>query len=290
MDPKTLRVTDDSNTSLLKNRNVFPQEFYIPEGSTEKQPVLDFDEPTHVYTDTRTGAVYKSVTTFLKAVFEEFNSKKVIDGILKKKEWKTDPTYKYYQMSAKEIDQLWKTNGKEASDFGTRLHLAIEYKLNGLPDVIPENDGQYKEYSYFLNFWKEYNLLEKICRTEFMIYSEEHRLAGSIDALLHNKEDDTYSIVDWKRCKEVETTAFRNKMCKFPVNNVLDCKFYHYALQLNTYRYILENAYHLKIRDMFLIVCHPENENYIRMDVPRMEKEIDVMFMLRKREIEKDYC
>jgi hypothetical protein len=42
----------------------------------------------------------------------------------------------------------------------------------------------------------------------------------------------------------------------------------------------------LKISDLYLIILHPENNNFIRMKLNRLEDEIDVMMTARKRAID----
>ena len=158
-------------------------------------------------------------------------------------------------MSADDIKNLWESTGKSSRDMGTSLHEDIENYYN---DLKVNNDTL--EYQYFLNFVNE-NKDIKIYRTEWFIFSELHRITGSIDAVFEN-EDGTLSIYDWKRSKDISFKSFNNQKGNFPLNNVINSNYYHYCLQLNLYKTILENFYGKKIRDMFLIVLHPKESNY----------------------------
>ena len=42
-----------------------------------------------------------------------------------------------------------------------------------------------------------------------------------------------------------------------PLAHLPDCNYYHYCLQLNAYRYILETEYGFKVSEMLLGVFHP---------------------------------
>ena len=38
----------------------------------------------------------------------------------------------------------------------------------------------------------------------------------------------------------------------------------HYALQLNTYKYILEKRYNKVVKELYLLCLHPNNPTYIK--------------------------
>ena len=85
---------------------------------------------------------------------------------------------------------------------------------------------------------------------------------------------------DWKRCKEIQTDAFRQM--KFPLHHLPDSNYYHYALQLNIYRHILESEYEMPISSMCLGVFHPLSELATCVEIPRMETEIDLILEFAK--------
>ena len=156
------------------------------------------------------------------------------------------------------------------------MHAQIEFFYNGM-----ELELDSPELEQFYQFYQDHEDLE-MYRTEWMIFSEELRLTGSIDAVFRN-DDGTLTLGDWKRSKEIKFKSFGNKKGKFPFENILDCNFYHYSLQLNLYRVILEKFYNEKIKDMFLVVLHPNNKDgkYMKIPVKRMEKEGDLLIDFR---------
>jgi hypothetical protein len=66
-----------------------------------------------------------------------------------------------------------------------------------------------------------------------------------------------------------------------------DTNFWHYALQLNIYKKILELKYGKVVTDLYLVCLHPDStyKTYDRINVPILEKEIADLFEVRKNEI-----
>ena len=160
------------------------------------------------------------------------------------------------------------------------MHKDIEHFYN---QVEIENDSI--EFKQFLQFYEDHKDLE-IYRTEWNIFCDILRLTGSIDAVFINK-DGTLSLGDWKRSKEISTESFGNKCGKYPLEYIPDCNYYHYSLQLNLYRVILEKFYGKIVKEMFLIVLHPKNKNekYQRINIKNMDREIELMLDYRKAEL-----
>jgi ATP-dependent exoDNAse (exonuclease V) beta subunit len=141
-----------------------------------------------------------------------------------------------------------------------------------------------KEWSYFLNFIQD-NPDFVPYRTEWTIFHEDLKLAGSID-MVYKNEDGTLNIYDWKRAKNITPVNYFNK---FAVTEIIshfpDSNFWHYALQLNTYQAILEDKYNKKVKDLYLVRLHPdaEEENYELIKIPNLQKEIKELWAERKK-------
>ena len=160
-------------------------------------------------------------------------------------------------------------------------HLRSYYNNN-----IVSNDSI--EYKYFDNFIKDFPELNKRpYRTEWTVFNEDLRLAGSIDMIFENPDDngETLLIYDWKRSKEIVKTNGFDKFGILPcIEHLPDSNYWHYCLQLNTYKKILETKYDKKVSGMYLICLHPENKNknYIRIKVADLSEEICDLFKDRK--------
>ena len=99
--------------------------------------------------------------------------------------------------------------------------------------------------------------------------------------MVYENEDGTLSIYDWKRAKEIVKISAYNKfalseaICHLP-----DTNYWHYALQLNMYKYILEKKYGKKVRDLYLVCCHPDSlqQNYELIALPDLSGEIKELY------------
>jgi len=245
----------------------------------ERDSHIKFDEGPHIY-HIDGDSNFTSVTTWNHSHFNKFNSDKIIDKMMKNKEkWKKN---KYYGMTKYEIKKLWRENGKNAAEMGTKMHYDIECFYNGL-----EVDNQSTEYKYFLNFYKQHMDLEPY-RTEWMIYNKELKLAGSIDMIFKNK-DGGLEIYDWKRCKEIRKDNSWDQAKTECINHLPDSNFWHYSLQLNTYKALLESKYDVKVTGMYLVCLHPDNKNssYLKFKVPHLKTEIRNLFNERLLEVNK---
>ena len=127
-----------------------------------------------------------------------------------------------------------------------------------------------------MNFLNDHQHLRTF-KTELRIFHSVLKLAGSIDYICI-KPNGHFIIIDWKRSKKINTTPFMEKCSKFPgLTSLPDCNYYHYSLQLNIYKYILESEYNMIIDEMYIAIFHPNNSNYIKMEVNSMTDEISTI-------------
>ena len=121
-------------------------------------------------------------------------------------------------------------------------------------------------------------------RTEWMIFDEDLKIAGSIDMVYENP-DGTLSIYDWKRSKDISKINGWDNFAKNPlISHLHDTNFWHYALQLNTYKSILERKYGKIIKDLYLVQLHEENprKTFELIKCADLSKEIEKLFELRR--------
>ena len=258
-----------------------PPDYLAKLNAHERDQYIEFDEGPHIYT-VHGQQGYTSVTTFNHSHFPHFDADSVINNIMRGKKIH-DPSYKYYGMTAQEIKDAWAKKGGDASIRGTKLHYDIECYYNYME---VENDSV--EFEWFLKFDADFPEL-KPYRTEWMIYYEELKLSGSID-MVFELPDGTLQIYDWKRCTEIKyeddfggKTATTECIKHLPHSN-----FWHYSLQLNTYRAILQAKYGRIISGLYLVCIHPENpyKRYERIEVPFMDDEISKLFEYRRQQVD----
>jgi hypothetical protein len=284
-------MAESNFIDFLKQRHEHPRDKY-----------LLFEEKWHKYTIINDPASrYTSVTKVVHAQFPKFDPDLVIKKMMAGKNWNEDN--KYWGMTPTQIKTLWNNNGKSVSGAGTNLHYNIEQFMNQWlvdeddklmdcdHELLLENYNEDKEegdcvinntsdeWSYFLNFVRDHMDL-KPYRTEWMIYDEKIKLAGSVDMVYQNP-DGTIDIYDWKRAKEISAVNnFREKGISPALSHVTHSNFWHYSLQLNVYKTIIERNYGLKVRNIFLVQLHPDSgvNNYKLYPCADLSKEVDDMF------------
>lgn len=269
------------------------QQHYLAEKNPHpRDKRITFEEGPHIYTiDGDESKKYTSVTTWVHSYFKKFNAKEVIAAMMRnKKKWE-DPVAneKYYGKTPEEIEEMWSTSGREAAAKGTAMHYEIECFYNTPTPTPTPTPTRSTEIEYFHKFNTEFVSTAETAtlrpyRTEWMVFHEEAQISGSIDMVYENIDTDptaptTLSIYDWKRCKEISKT---NRGGEFATNPIIehfpDTNFWHYTLQLNIYKYILQTKYGKTITDLYLIVLHPDAKNYQRIKLPNIQAEVKELF------------
>ena len=256
---------------LLKDINSHERDFHIV-----------FEEQGHKYYIKKEPG-YTSVTTLIHNAFPKFNADEVIDNMMKSPKWTES---KYYGMTKEEIKKQWSSGNSNAASMGTAMHLMFEYYYN---NIYQEKIDKYKdtiEYKYFTNFINDHEHFTPF-RTEWNVYHEDYKIAGSIDMIFINN-DGTLSIYDWKRCKKIEKyNNFGKRSIVKGLKHIHDTNYWHYTLQLNMYKYILEDKYGYTVKDLHLVVIHPDNEinNYEKIKLPFVQNEVQLLLKQKKTKI-----
>jgi len=246
----------------------------------------------HVDGDPSPQTPYTSVTTLNHANFKQFDADAIIAGMMAKSSWCEGN--KYWGMTAQEIKDMWSASGAAASALGTEMHANIELFMNNSARAIRQTtppslthttpDHNTVEWQHFIAFVEDHPDLVPY-RTEWVVYHEELKIAGSIDMVCENP-DGTLTIYDWKRTKQIDPT---NRWRKFAVNPVIahipDTNYWHYAIQLNSYKAILEEKYGKTVSALALVRLHPDAATYEVIPMPDLQKEIREMWNERKEKL-----
>mgnify|MGYP002515591391 CR=1 FL=1 len=247
---------------------------------------IRFDEATHTYTVDGLGEL-TPVSTVIQKFFKPFDAEY----------WSLRKSGGDERAAAR-LRETWR-GGQRASQRGTFLPSCIGASLNGKgpPTRLQcetSFNGQYvdmhesvdisREWQYFKEFdaHTEYTPF----RTEWRIFDREARMAGTID-LLCAYTNGTYELYDWKRSKKVDPQEQNRWNSGINgLEHLPDTSFFHYALQQNLYRYMLEKNYSLSISRMHLVVLHPEEPAYRIVPVPKMEREVQhiINFLTRSND------
>ena len=269
-----------------------------------------FSENSHTYWNVNDNEKYISVTTLIGRYENEFDrdfwsAYKALERLIPADNWKIEKksllnTRKFdkeilniYNISELDFNKTqqkildeWAYENKISCDRGTKIHAQLEKSMyeaganvslkkfglggsfvcdKGRTSLDLEN-GVYPEY-----------LISRISPDGVL------RLAGQIDLLV--KKGNKIWIIDWKTNKKIEKNSFfdskskKSTKMKYPLNNIEDCNFWHYTLQLSTYAWMIEKL-NPEFEIQGLIMVHYDHNNkqtvyhleYLKDDVEKMLK------------------
>ena len=277
-----------------------------------------YSDEEHVYISKKDNSRYISVTTLIGKYSEEFDEEfwssykaleEIIEGdtfsILKKallatkkfnpkilKKFQIDEEL-FTQKKAESIAQSNATRN-EACEHGTAEHLRKELSFYGKHDFDFGRYG-YKDLSGEYDCKKNYYELdlERGVYPEFLIAVTSRdgilKVSGQIDCLIKNGNEVT--LLDWKTNREIKKESYYNRstkqhqMMKFPLNNIQDSNYWHYALQLSLYAYLLQTLHpEFVIKGLKLIHIDREQKE-TEYEVPYLKDDVERMLKHYKRQL-----
>ena len=277
---------------------------------------IAFNESEHVYFDVEDSKKkFISVTTMIEKFGQPFNKDfwsayKALEKLLPKDAWliekKSLLNTKIFDKSILEahgvseddfnreqqaILDSWQAENKKSCERGTKIHAQLEnsmykkkknidlakYQIGGKFECIKDRteldleNGVYPEY---LISWDS--------------PSGRLHVAGQIDLLV--KKGNSITIGDYKTNKKIDLKGFydnrtkKTEKMKFPLNNLDECNYSHYNLQLSTYAYMLTQAHpEFEIEDLVL-VHFDHNDNMTIYHLPYLKDEVVRMLNFYEKE------
>ena len=243
-------------------------------GLYEQDAHIDFEPEGHIYLYDSNQQLLP-VSSLVGYFFEPFNAQ-----LQAQRQWDR------YRIPVEETLVKWERIGCMASEVGTFVHEQTENWFRGgtFETVCPftfrgktEKISVEREKQQFLCFVRDYNI--RPYRQEWPVFDLEMNVAGTID-MICREADGTFTIYDWKRSKKVVnaygqpiTEAFGGKT-DIRGLNLPDTSYYHYCLQQNLYRYMLQKNYGITVRALNLVVLCPDYPTYFVAKVPLMDSVI----------------
>lgn len=268
-----------------------------------------FNDVEHRYWDiTDENKKYVSVTTLIHSYAQDFDKEfwskyKALEKLIPKESWNLEKksllnTHKFdnellniYNITEDEFNKAqqdildeWDKKNREACERGTQIHSMLENSFYG-----SDRTRTLKKFGFGGKFdcKKNYSTLdlEHAVYPEYLISRDSNdgklHLAGQIDVLI--KDGLKITLADWKTNQKIELKGGFNSLTrstakmKYPLNNLDDCNFSYYQLQLSTYAWMLQ-----KINPNFIIdklylyhIDHTGKETlyecqYLKKEVERM--------------------
>jgi len=202
--------------------------------------MIIFNANDHSYKSLDGEAIdWISVTTLVSHFKKPFDAKTVAEKVSRSKK------SKWAGVDPKIIQEIWNNESTRSLTLGTWYHNQRESDLCALASLSVEGTtipvfkpAEVKEGVKVAPSQK----LEPGVYPEHMVYLRSAGICGQSD--LVEVVNGKVNIIDYKTNKEIKKESYVNwegisdKM-SHPVNNLDDCNFYHYALQLSIYMYII---------------------------------------------------
>ena len=250
-------------------------EAFTDAGLYEQDEHIDFLPEGHVYLY-RGEVQLLPVSSLVGYFFEPFDGQRIA---LRHQE--------RYGIPAEETLRKWNRTGCMASEVGTFMHEQTEnYFKTGQFETTYQfcYEGETEEVNieperqHFLRFVNDYHI--RPYRQEWPVYDVPLNIAGTIDLICKDADGD-FIIYDWKRSRKVVDATgrpivegFGGKMSLNGIS-VPDTSYYHYCLQQNLYRYMLQEHYGIRVKALNLVVLCADYDNYRLVPVPIMNDVID---------------
>lgn len=280
-----------------------------------------FENESHTYWNVEDNKQYISVTTLIHRYTQEFDKNfwsayKALEKLLPKESWAIEKksllsTKKFnkeildiYNISELDFNKAqqgildaWDEENRKSCERGTKIHSDIENSFYNHPKDISLQKfglgGKFECKKDYSELDLEYGVYP-----EYLISIESKdkvlRLAGQIDLII--KQDNEITIVDHKTNKKIDlksgfdTNTKSSAKMKYPLNNLMDCNYYHYSLQLSTYAWMLQKLHpEFVIKDLILNHYDHNEKNtlyhcdYLKDDVERMLKHYRKELILKEK-------
>jgi len=118
------------------------------------------------------------------------------------------------------------------------------------------------------------------------------RLAGQADLIIIDGFD--VYILDYKSNQKIDTKSYfdsklrRSQKLKYPLNNLDDCNFMHYSLQLSSYAWMIQKIdprFNIKL----LMLIHIDHDNNItNYECEYLKSDVERMLAFHKKQLEHD--
>lgn len=243
---------------------------------------IDFHEEEHFYTinNYRFGI---SATSLIETYAQEFDSDGISQMVANKR-----------GISQKEVLDEWKKENEFSCIKGSCIHLKAqslwmgtnyEIDYNTIDDTI-DKDRLKKEYDIMskqaTDFYNDYKDMYDMIQDEFIVWSKEFDIAGSIDGIMYNKNTQQCCILDFKSNKDLQFKSKYRKKMKVPLHELDDVNGQHYYVQLSIYKYLIEKYTNIKVDELFIVYFNINADSYEIIEIPYLKKEVEEILENRR--------
>ena len=235
---------------------------------------IEFHEEEHFYTlhNYRFGI---SATSLIETYSQEFDSDSISQMVANKR-----------GISQQDVLNEWKKENEFSCIKGSCIHLKAqslwmntnyEIDYNTIDETVDKNRLK-KEYDIMskqaINFYNDYKDMYDMIQDEFIVWSKEFDIAGSIDGIMYNKYTQQCCILDFKSNKDLQFESKYHKKMKIPLHKLDDVNGQHYYIQLSIYKYLIEKYTNIKVDELFIVYFNINANDYEIIPIPYLKEEV----------------
>jgi ATP-dependent exoDNAse (exonuclease V) beta subunit len=107
--------------------------------------------------------------------------------------------------------------------------------------------------------------------------SQGTNICGMVDMLTYDPSDGSFSIYDFKTNKKIsDSSAYKQKFLHV-LSHLDECELNAYTLQLNIYKYLIEQETDIRIKDLHVLWFNVDNKECIDFPLANMQSEVAAM-------------
>ena len=226
---------------------------------------MKFIEQPHSYI-TNDGEQYLSVTALIKR-YQPTKDRDVTARKFAKK----------HKRDVAEVQAEWKEEGRKSIEKGVAYHARKEqeYVSKGRISIGEVN---YEVFPSPVEDGVKTAIPLKLgdgIYPEIIVYSDKYKIAGQAD--LVEVLNGYINVKDYKTNKKIDMESHKDWKGKYdmllhPVNNLMDCKFHTYGLQVNIYMYLLR-THNPKLKVGQMELHHVKDDEVTIIPVPNFQSE-----------------
>jgi hypothetical protein len=142
----------------------------------------------------------------------------------------------------------WEAKAKKACDEGTEFHLHAQLRLEGKGKESSSPKAK------AFDVWFAHARLHLVpVKCEALLFSEEHKIAGTTDLIAFSTKSKLFHVFDWKTNGKFETTNSYGDRLLAPFNQLEDCALTGYSIQVGIYRKMAQQMTGLPFGDSWII-------------------------------------
>jgi hypothetical protein len=192
-----------------------------------------FNKENHTYLNPETNRFYRSVSKVLSLYKEPFN-----------RDLMAERTAKKTGKTTQQVIEQWSNINKNACDKGHTVHDIIEQYIK---------TGKIIDSSMIFALENVFEVSDfQSVKSEQILFNDEYEIAGTSD-IIADVDDKHFDVYDFKTNKNFLLHNKYGTYLKFPLNNLQQCHYNDYSIQLSLYAYLYSLQTKKKLRKICIL-------------------------------------